>query len=137
MYGWIAIQPFTLKFKCKCKWKLRDTECTTIGGSVSTNYKSSNRIELSWLSQVLFYFIMIWHEPTHQPNYTPTHRWGSLHNFQIFKQNRIISIHSRLSFTAQWKSKSSVLTVWFAEKSSPACHLLLLCTGKLIVIFLF
>ena len=45
---------------------------------------------------------MIWPEPTHQPthppshppNYTPTHGWGSLHRFQIFKQNWNISISS-------------------------------------------
>ena len=38
---------------------------------------------------------MIWPDPTHQPthptthppNHTPTHGWGSLHRFQIFKQN--------------------------------------------------
>ena len=32
--------------------------------------------------------------PTHPPNYTPTHGWGSLHRFQIFKQNWNISISS-------------------------------------------
>ena len=32
------------------------------------------------------------HQPTHPPNYTPTHGWGSLHRFQIFKQNWNISI---------------------------------------------
>ena len=41
---------------------------------------------------------MIWpdptHQPTHPPNYTPTHGWGSLHKFQIFKQNWNISISS-------------------------------------------
>ena len=41
---------------------------------------------------------MIWPDPTHQPtnppNYTPTHGWGSLHRFQIFKQNWNISISS-------------------------------------------
>ena len=41
---------------------------------------------------------MIWpdptHPPTHHPNYTPTHGWGSLHRFQIFKQNWNISISS-------------------------------------------
>ena len=45
---------------------------------------------------------MIWPDPTHQPthpptlppNYTPTHRWRSLHRFQIFKQNWNISISS-------------------------------------------
>ena len=34
------------------------------------------------------------HPPTHPPNYTPTHGWGSLHRFQIFKQNWNISISS-------------------------------------------
>ena len=51
------------------------------GGSVSTNHKSSNRIELSWLDQVLLKFLwfhMFWptnppiHPPTHQKN---THPW--------------------------------------------------------------
>ena len=45
---------------------------------------------------------MIWPDPTHQPtqppthppNYTPTHGCGSLHRFQIFKQNWNISISS-------------------------------------------
>ena len=45
---------------------------------------------------------MFWPEPTHQPthpsthlpNYTPIHGWGSLHRFQIFKQNWNISISS-------------------------------------------
>ena len=45
---------------------------------------------------------MIWPDPTHKPthppthpwNYTPTHGWGSLHRFQIFKQNWNISISS-------------------------------------------
>ena len=44
---------------------------------------------------------MIWHDPTahpsnhpptHPPKCTPTHRWGSLHKFQIFKENWIILI---------------------------------------------
>ena len=34
------------------------------------------------------------HQPTHPPNNTPTHGWGSLHRFQIFKQNWNISISS-------------------------------------------
>ena len=41
---------------------------------------------------------MIWpdptHQPTHPPNYTPTHGWGSLNRFQIFKQNWNILISS-------------------------------------------
>ena len=36
------------------------------------------------------------HPPTHLPNHAPTHRCGSLHRFQIFKQNWNISICSRL-----------------------------------------
>ena len=32
--------------------------------------------------------------PTHPPNYTPIHRWRSLHRFQIFKQNWNIFISS-------------------------------------------
>ena len=34
--------------------------------------------------------------PIHPPNQTPTHGWGSLLRFQIFKCNQIISIHSSL-----------------------------------------
>ena len=34
---------------------------------------------------------MIW-LTTYLPNHTPTHVWGSLHRFQIFKQNQIIFI---------------------------------------------
>ena len=30
----------------------------------------------------------------HPSNHTPTHEWGILHRFQIFKQNQIILIHS-------------------------------------------
>ena len=70
-----------------------------MGGSVSTNHKSSNRIELSWFSQQFSNFK--WFDltppinpPTHPPNYTTTHGWGSLHRFQIFKQNWNISISS-------------------------------------------
>ena len=45
---------------------------------------------------------MFWPDPTHQPthppthplNHTPTHGWGSLHRFQIFKRNWNISISS-------------------------------------------
>ena len=34
------------------------------------------------------------HPPTHPPNHTPTRGWGSLHRFQIFKQNWNILISS-------------------------------------------
>ena len=34
------------------------------------------------------------HPPTHPPNYTLIQGWGSLHRFQIFKQNWNISISS-------------------------------------------
>ena len=34
------------------------------------------------------------HPPTHPPNHTATHGWGSLHRFQIFKQNWNILISS-------------------------------------------
>ena len=68
-------------------------------GSVSTNDKSSNRIELSWFSQQFsnFYWFDLTppiNTPTHPPNYTTTHMWGSLHRFQIFKQNWNILISS-------------------------------------------
>ena len=74
------------------------------GGSVSTNHKSSNRIELSRLDQVLLKFLwfhMFWptnspiHPPTHQKKH-PTHGCGILHRFQIFKQNWNILIRSSL-----------------------------------------
>ena len=69
-----------------------------MGRSVSTNDKSSNRIELSWFSQQFLNFFVIWPNPTHRsshpPNYTPTLGWGSLHRFQIFKQNWNILISS-------------------------------------------
>ena len=73
-----------------------------VGEGVSTNHKSSNRIELSRLGQDFKNFLVFWPDPTHQPthpsthppNYTPTHGWGSLHRFQIFKQNWNISISS-------------------------------------------
>ena len=85
-----------------------------MGEGVSTDFKSSNRIELSWLVQVLlnfYWFLLIsvnnfqifsvltWphpstHPPTHPSNYTPTHEWGILHRFQIFKRNWNILISS-------------------------------------------
>ena len=60
------------------------------GGSVSTNHKSSNRIELSRLDQILLKFLwfhIFWptNPPTHPPKKTLTHGWGILHRFQIFK----------------------------------------------------
>ena len=72
-----------------------------MGGSVSTNHKFSNRIELSWFSQQFLNFSdFTWphpltQPPTHPPmNYTPTHGWRSLHRFQIFEQNWNILISS-------------------------------------------
>ena len=41
--------------------------------------------------------------PTHPPKKTPTHGWGILHRFQIFKGNRNILIHSSLiAFLLIW-----------------------------------
>ena len=70
-----------------------------MGGGVSTNHKSSNRTELSWFSQQFLNFYWFDLTPpinplTHPQNNTPTHGWGSLHRFQIFKQNWNISITS-------------------------------------------
>ena len=75
-----------------------------VHGDISTNQKSSNKIELSGLSQDLFDFkcfdmtpsiiILPIHTPksyTHPPNHTPIHSWGTLHSLQIFKQTQIIS----------------------------------------------
>ena len=45
------------------------------GGSVSTNHKSSNRIELSRLDQVLFKFLWFhMFRPTNPPIHPPTHQ---------------------------------------------------------------
>ena len=73
-------------------------------GGVFTDHKSSNRIELSQLGELIRFikFLVIWPEPTLQPtysptcplNHTPTHGWGSIDRFQIFKQNWIILISS-------------------------------------------
>ena len=71
-----------------------------MGGGVSTNHKSPNRIELSSLGQHLLNFSdLTWshpstHPPTHPSNYTPTYGWGILHRFQIFKRNWNILIRS-------------------------------------------
>ena len=50
------------------------------------------------IQSTILKFLVIWpdptHQPTHPPNYTPTLGWGSLHRFQIFKQNWNISISS-------------------------------------------
>ena len=75
---------------------------------------------------------MIWPDPTHQPthpsthppNYTPTHGWGSLHTFQIFKQNWNISISSSaLNFYWFWQSPLGVGEVggwgWVSERVPP------------------
>ena len=44
-------------------------------GSVSTNHKSSNRIELSWLDQVLLKFLWFhMFRPTNPPIHPPTHQ---------------------------------------------------------------
>ena len=77
---------------------------------MSTNHKSSNRIELSRLDQVLlnFYdftcFDPLTHPSTHPPTKkTPTHRWGIFYRFQIFKWNQNISIRSSLiTFLLIW-----------------------------------
>ena len=81
------------------------------GGSVSTNHKSSNRIESSRLDQILLKFLWFHifrptnppiHPPTHQKK-TPIHGWGILHRFQIFKRNRNILIRSSLiAFLLIW-----------------------------------
>ena len=45
----------------------------SMGGSMSTNHKSSNRIEWSQLGQDLFQLLVIWPDPTHWPTQPPTH----------------------------------------------------------------
>ena len=81
------------------------------GGSVSTNHKSSNRIKLSRLDQILLKFLWFHifrptNPPIHPPHplkKTPTHGWGILHRFQIFKRNRNILIRSSLiAFLLIW-----------------------------------
>ena len=78
------------------------------GGSVSTNHKSSNRIELSQLDQVLLKFLWFHmfrptNPPIHPPKKTPIDGWGILHRFQIFKQNWNVSIRSSLiAFLLIW-----------------------------------
>ena len=45
------------------------------------------------------------HQPTHPPNHTPTYGWGSLHRFQIFKQNwNILISSSAIEFEWFWGS---------------------------------
>ena len=82
------------------------------GGSVFINHKSSNRIELSRLDQVLLKFLWFHmfrptnppiHPPTHPPKKTPTHGWGILHRFQIFKWNwNILICSSLIAFLLIW-----------------------------------
>ena len=70
-----------------------------------THHKSSNKIEFSELGQDLFnIYCLTWPQPlTHWSTHTPTHRWGCLSKSQIFKQNWIISIRSRLiKFLVIW-----------------------------------
>ena len=77
-------------------WCIQPPTHPPMGGGVSTNHKSSNRIELSWFGQHFKIFLVIWpdptHQPTHPPNHTPTHGWGILYRCHIFKQNQIILI---------------------------------------------
>ena len=78
------------------------------GGSVSTNHKSSNRIELSRLDQILLKFLWFHifrptNPPIHPPKKTPTYGWGIHHRFQIFKRNRNILIRSSfIAFLLIW-----------------------------------
>ena len=65
-----------------------------MGGSVSTNYKSSNRIELSWLGQDLFNCYSFDLTPpidplTHPTTHTPTNGWVSL---------QIINLQAELNY---------------------------------------
>ena len=74
-------------------------------GGASTDVESSNRIEISRLSQGLFDFSdLTWpHPSTHPTTHTPTHGWGSLHRCWIFKQNWNILIRSRfIQFLVIW-----------------------------------
>ena len=45
-----------------------------MGGSVSTNHKSSNRIELSWFGQHFEKNFVFWPDPTHQPTHLTMHQ---------------------------------------------------------------
>ena len=71
---------------------------------VSTNYKSSKRIEISQFSQGLFDFE--WFDltpPINPPNHPYTHPWGSLHRCWIFKENWNILIRFRfIRFLVIW-----------------------------------
>ena len=44
-----------------------------MGGGASTDVKSSNRIEISWLGQGFIWFLVIWPDPTHQPTQPAIH----------------------------------------------------------------
>ena len=69
-----------------------------------------NRIKLSRLDQILlkfswFHIFRPTNPPIHPPTTkkTPTHGWGILHRFQIFKRNRNILIRwSLIAFLLIW-----------------------------------
>ena len=77
-----------------------------IGGEVSTEFKSLNRIELSSLVQVLLHIYQFGCPPL-EVGWVGVHGgvsgWGSLHRIQIFKQNCNIFIYSRfIMFQLIW-----------------------------------
>ena len=82
-----------------CVWVGR-----SVDGVASTDHKSSNRIRIpfQWFDMILTHPLI--HAPTHKPN----HRWKSPHTLQIFKQNLITSISSRvIPFSVIWQSQST------------------------------
>ena len=114
-----------------------------MGGGVSTNHKSSNRIELSWFSQHFLNFLVFWPDPTHQPtyppthppNYTPTHGWGILHKFEIFKRNwnilisssvieflLILGVHPPGGVTDGWMGVRVGMSVWGVSHAHTHAH---------------
>ena len=62
-------------------------------GGVSTNHKSSNRIELSWFSQQFIKFLVIWPDPTHQPK---THQ--IIHHPWVEKSPQISNLQTELKY---------------------------------------
>ena len=81
-------------------WPTHQAINLNLGGGVSKNPKSSNRIELSLLDQYLFDFYsdLTWSYPlTHPSTHTLTHRWWGGVSTNHKSSNRIafISIKSR------------------------------------------
>ena len=69
-----------------------------IGGGVSTNHKSSNRV---WIISISLRFLLIWHDPIHQLTRQPTHILIHLPTGRDVSTNHKSSNRFKLSWLGQ------------------------------------